>query len=457
MSDFEQEEQDLLQAKKQYDGIPLPDCIDDHIRLGMQKAIQSRKKRKTARRTTVASCFVLASLLASIRFSPAVAAYVSDIPGLHSLVELIRHDKGLQMAANHNFAQRIDRFDRHNGIAFTVDQIMVDQGRMNIFYSIEHPEGLENLGLTQVELLDDTGESLKVAYAYGTPDVVTTNKKQGRIEVNLSEQTAIPDYLTLRVKMDDWLAEDASDQRQLEPTWQVRFPIDKAKYQGLKQHIPINKTVSVDGQQILFEKMTVYPTKIALDIKYDPNNTQQIFGFDDLRLVDEKGGTWATISDGFSSSSKSDDHVVVYLESNYFAEPKKLFLKASGIRALEKTKLDVVVDLNRRSLIKSPSPRLQLKEVRTQGDAVGLDFELEKDVVLDNRKSYSYFHHEALDSAGNRYEFREGSSSVNASAVESIALTMVPTETKKGVADTLSLRISDYPTRLHGSIDLQIK
>src|ERR1700730_16497879 len=72
--------------------------------------------------------------------------------------------------------------------------------------------------------------------------------------------------------------------------------------------------------------------KMYYEVK-NPHNTKRILNFDDLRLVDENGTTWNKINDGETAKQISKDESIIYLQSNYFRNPKKLSLVINKIQA----------------------------------------------------------------------------------------------------------------------------
>ncbi|KLU59652.1 hypothetical protein CEB3_c37840 [Peptococcaceae bacterium CEB3] len=138
-------------------------------------------------------------------------------------------------------------------------------------------------------------------------------------------------------------------------TWQVLIPIDKKKFQDLKQVYDVNKQVEVAGQKILFRKLSVYPTRISIDLACDPANTRKILFFDDLAVVDEKGNKVGAIANGISGSTPDADHRTLCYQSNYFAQSKELYIEGSSIRAVDKSEESVRVDLNKSTLIGNPA------------------------------------------------------------------------------------------------------
>lgn len=111
--------------------------------------------------------------------------------------------------------------------------------------------------------------------------------------------------------------------------FELRKPIQE------KKTYKLNKKVTIEGQKITFLDATIYPIRIAVHVKMDPNNSKKLLNFDDLRLVDENGETWNKIANGVTASKISDDEAIYYLQSNYFREPKELYLVLNKIQAVD--------------------------------------------------------------------------------------------------------------------------
>src|SRR5690606_21037341 len=110
---------------------------------------------------------LLVSFIFSIRVFPSFAEAVSRIPVLEQLVRLIDHDPGLQSAIENEFMQPIGITKEHNGVRFTLDGIIVDEGRMNIFYTVESPESYveaADIRNFSVKHLDGKGLSAGISY-----------------------------------------------------------------------------------------------------------------------------------------------------------------------------------------------------------------------------------------------------------------------------------------------------
>lgn len=217
----------------------------------------------------------------------------------------------------------------------------------------------------------------------------------------------------------------------------------------------LNTTATVEGQHITFEKLTVYPTKTILDIKFDPRNSKQIFAFDDLRLLDENKHTWKW----FSVTKESNDHLILHFKSNYFLNSKQLYLQAHSLRALDKDKLDVVVHLQKKQLLKSPDLRLQLDTIERYGKSAKIQFLLQADPTADRTRAYFPFSSEYHDQSGKLYENGGNFTSTTPNGLNQLQKigVEIANSASNNDLETVVLYLVDYPTRIKGDINIKVK
>ncbi|MFD0670056.1 DUF4179 domain-containing protein [Cohnella sp. GCM10027633] len=430
----------LKKMREQQMQIAVPSDIDARIREGMRLGRQRRRRRMVTRMASYAACMLLLAMVASVRFSPAVAAYVGDIPGLRSLVNLIHYDKGLRLALENDFMQPVGLSEQKNGVKLTVDGILADDSRVIVFYTMDNMDGKQGfVSVKNVKLTEDEETSI----SFGTGGYEEQwESKQGTIDFNFQGNTGIPNVLNVEFELGIETASSSSTEK-----WQFAIPVDKSKFEGLKQTYEINETVTVDNQRITFGTMTVYPTRIGLEVEYDPANKKKIFYFDDLRLEDEKGEVFGTITNGMSGSLINDNRHILYFQSNYFSKPEQLYLRASTIRALDKSKLEVKIDLEREALLSSPDDRLTLKDAGT-GSSRMLAFGLNNDDPLDEHRQYGIFDNTYADATG-----RSFFSNRSGSTTDEIHYYLDQGEYQS----PLTLYVNDYPTRIRGDINVRIK
>lgn len=431
----------------------VPPQIDQYIRNGIMQAKQQKQKHR--RRflirlsSTVTACSLLLALFFSIKLSPAVAAYVSHIPGLEKLVELISDDKGMRLAAEHDMVQTVGASTSLDGVSFTVDQVLMDQKRMLVFYTLHAEKQEHQVSLHKIELVDPRGNDWEYGISWSRGNLKEGSTSRDRFDVHISENSPIPDSLTAKVTV-------ALDNVPQEIPLFVTFAIDKTKYVSLEEKVyPVMKQVTVDGMSFTIEQIAVFPTQTEVSIRFDPANTKHVFDFDQLRLVDEKGQTYAFWGNGVPYRPDGENGVVYNLESTYFVQPEKLYLKASGIKAIDKDKLEVVIDAKTKKLVKVPDSNLQIKALRQNGDALGMDFTLDVP-ELDTNRFYSLLS-ELTDDVGNEYDYVQGTSSSGQKETTHSYGYLFKRLTDKGEPSLYKFKLSSYPIRLHGDFSVQVK
>lgn len=425
--------------------------LDNAIAAGLHKAKRIRRRR-IARRAALSSASVLiAALLLSIRFSPVVAAYVEDIPGLNRLAELFRYDKGLQLAAVNDFMQPLGLTAEQDGIEVVIDGLIADESRIVLLYTLNNKDKVKRVAnVRDISVTDAEGKELEAGISYGSVGFEEGwETKSGQIDITFAQSRALPDALILELAVDDVRAEPGRPLERAEELLRFELPIDHTKYAGKQVTYPIGRMIEADGQRITFGELTIHPTRMALDVHYDPSNTKEVFYFNDLVITDENGETFGTIANGVSASTIDEFHEQLYFQSNYFLDPKELYLRGSGFRALDKDALEVIVDIEAGALLKRPDDRLKL----VHADRSMLEFELDL-TGTPNDRGFGIFDHEYRDEAGHTYDLvSSGSSHDTSTAHSSIQLVL----SGEPVLGPITLTIHDYPAHTVHPIDIRVK
>jgi hypothetical protein len=451
---FEKEEQELSRMKDEVNEPKIPSGLDDAIRLGMMKAKQQQKKSTTLKWSSIAASILLIVMLTSIRVSPAFAGFVSQIPGMKGIVELIHYDKGLTSAIENDFYEEVNVTDIQNGLGFTVDGMIIDESRLVLFYTVENFSNIDFATIVEMNLIDSSeNNGLESAYSYGGyHDQLTknNNKSQGKLDVSFTNETVIPETLTLQVS---FLLKDINENRiplQSE-FWEVQIPIDHSKFVNVKKEFELNETVLFAGQELTFHNVTIFPTRVEVDVEFSEENTMKIFGFEDLRITNEKGESSNAGTLEISATHYSDNYWKVFLESNFFTEGKEVFLEATSIRALPKNELDVVVDLSNKTIVKGPE-RLLLEEMEIDGDNYHFEFSVETTEEVDRDRHYGLIEMKMTDENGKVYEVSDGMSfRKEGDHKNSVAFTLQGLE-----GNYLHLTLSDYPSRIKDEMKIKL-
>jgi hypothetical protein len=420
-------EQELNLAGSQGSSIPLPDNIDAYLLQGIARGKVARRKvsKRNHRRvwSVATACLLLVTCLFTIRISPVFASILRDIPGLKTFVNLIHNqsDRGIQLALDNEFVQPIGVSDEYGGIKFTVEGIIADETRVIIFYAIESSSSGQRFLIDRPQITDSNGKDLQAGIGWsnmGDSDGEQSEDVQrGTLDVQMAEGVSLPTTMVLKVELprsgqdqsgppmtnvtdiDVSHADGADVDKGINHLYSVAIPIDHEKFAGMKQEYVLNQTITVDGQRITFIKATLYPLRMAVEVQFDEKNSKQVFGPGDIHMTDEKGEVWRN----FSGSGDNKNHSTIDFESNYFHNPKELYLEGEWFRALDKDKMDIIIDTKQNKLIQAPDSRLKIKNIISQGDYLKLSLFLQVDDKRDTM-TYNVFDDKFKDASGKEYD-----------------------------------------------------
>ena len=459
---FDNEEKQLMELSEKLNNTPKPNCIDDYIKRGINLGQAKKKRTKIRVYSNVAVLIIIILFSVTIRVSSVFASYISKVPGLQYLVNLINYDKGIKDAVENNFIQNINMSLEHEGLVFTIKDIIIDNSKAILFYSIQNKTNHKFVNIAEIKLKDENGKDIIASSGFDlfiNKDMMKQKELLGKVEFNFSnEETIIPDRLFIDVKLQDEAISGSisHDKRNiLISTWNFNIPINKEKLETMKVVYNLNQNIEIDGQKIFFKTVIITPTQISAEIEYDKSNSKKILGYDDIEIVNEKGEKWATIKNGVTGTRKDDDHQTLFFQSNYFTNPKELYIKGSSIKSLDKDKLKVIVDVDKRVLLKAPDDKLTLKSVTAIKGKTSLEFELIKDKILDKDKGYFVFQYDFEDSDGNIIDNKaSGGTHLNGTDRQDIDY-IITTDSK--FKNPISLTVWDYPTRIKGNFKVKIK
>lgn len=455
------EETKLSESKIDYDNITIPNNIDEYILRGIKKYPRAKRIGLRLRPLSVAAVIALFVLISMIRISPVFADYLDDVPILKYIVKLVNYDKGLKSAVENNFIQNVALSDEHEGVKFTVDNIIVDEARLIVFYTIENNSIYKYLEMNNVKFTDEAGKAIEAGYSFGFfYDKQDPHKIQDNLKVSFGENTIIPETIHLEVELHQKETPENyvnnENRTKLPYIWQVDIPIDKSKFANMKEVYDINQTVEIENQKISIKKAIISPTRIEVQVEFSEENTKRILRFDNLKILNEKGETLNSITNDVNASMPDENHVNLYFESNFFSKPQELYIQGSSIRALDKDKLNIVVDFHKKLLLKAPDNNIVLKDITDTAEGTVITFLLNTDEVLDDKYHYFVFTHKAADAKGTEFDIgRASHSGISDSAFNQDVLVTIP----KNIIyqNPIKIEIEDFPVRIKGDFKIRIK
>lgn len=424
---FEKEEEKLAEFKKTYDNISIPiEAIDNAIMTGYRKASKKRTK-KTGLIVCAAAIIFLSGFFTTIRLSPTFAGYVTIIPGMEKIVNLIVDNKGFLSAVENEYYQEIGVFGEKNGIKMIIDGVIADENGMVIFYTLSNKDKYLRMKDFELKSMDGTDISL---FTSGFSPPEAAQEVSGTIEYFFQEP--------LITKKFELFAEVNGEEFHL--PFSIKEEMKKVKT------IELNKTVTIEGEKLTIEHAKIYPLRVAVRVKMDQENTKKLLSFDDIRLVDEVGETWNTMN-GINASKISDDEHILYLQSNYFREPKKLYLAFDRIQAVDKDEATVIVDVEKQEILKQPKGN-KLVDFTIDGNYLVFRLETEEDAL--GSASFSTI----KDADGKELS---SSSSYYREEGDRMRIIGVEVEELNEQKGPISLEIAYFPAWIEGSVKIKIK
>jgi len=445
------EEKKLTKAQAALDTIEVPELqLDKAIAAGISKGKKKKKKNLLFMRTFASAAILIFAFTAMLRTSETFASYVTLIPGMEKIVELVRYDKGLTAAVENDFAQKIGVSDEHDGIKITLDSVIVDEQMMVLFYKMDSSGGHKEISVENLRLTDSEGKNIEeTAFSYDGWSIDLQDKERLLQATFEFYGDNLPENLKLSMELVEGRTEDGEPVNKFADTWVLPFSIDKDAFKDKKEMIEVNETVEIEGQKITVEKVSIYPTRIGVTVHFDKENSKRVFGFNDLRLVDKSGEEWAAINNGTTARHMDEFTKEFFLQSNFFKKPEELYLRFNSLRALDKDEVEIIVDPEKMEVLKAPGDGRLLKVGREENDLV-LTFQKGSDDELGNISL-----DQAVDQKGEK--IGDGSQAVRWSGEEGFIEFLNPYFGEKAAPGPITLRLNDYPATITGEAKIRLK
>ncbi|MBU8878144.1 DUF4179 domain-containing protein [Bacillus sp. FJAT-29790] len=434
---FEKEEKELEKSRDFYNEYVFSDDqADSAILEGMKRGKELKLKKRKLRpfKILLTASIIIISFFTTVNVSETMATYMKIIPGMDKVIEFVRYDKGLLAAAENDYIQKVNATVEHAGIHLTIDSVIYDEKSLTLFYNYHaENEGLHVIG--DFKLLNNKGEELSTQ-KHG--EVWLIDKKSLlELRFTLNEEKQLPKDLIFSSQF-------SIDGQVQKDVWEIPLHLDESMFVE-KKVFDLNETVVIEGQEITIKEVVVYPSQTDVHVSFNPQNSKQIFGFNDLRLVDETGEVWDLRVKG--NDPINEDEFIIHLQSNYFSNPKKLNLQFSSLRALNKDELWLEIDPVNKKILKAPKDG-KFTEIEAWGDIIQLKLETKTDSNVE-----LIFTH-AIDKNGNIIGGNEG---VSRSPGEDFIIYQIPYPSENAPPGPIKLKLLDYPAAIEKEVNIKIK
>lgn len=318
---------------------------------------QARRRRLRPLRSLAAAAAVFVLL---VNVSTPFAQACAHIPVLGWLAQAVCFSHSLSSAVEHDWVQKVDQTQRDSGYTLTLENLIVDQKQVHLFYTLAWEDPACEYAMVLVD-----GDRLSPRPSI-LSDSVNGPQDAGHIVLDYREEQ-VPDRLDLNLTVRP--NGDGS------PAARFRFQVtlDPA-LTAAGQIRPVEQWVELDGQQIYVDRLEIYPTHARLLLKDHPDNTARLTSLL-CHLEDETGRRYER-EGGLSGFSDPDTGSLTQLRlaSPYFQQPERLTLRITGAAWQEPDKAEVTVDLAAGTAAGLPE-EVQLTGVDEESDRTVLYFQ----------------------------------------------------------------------------------
>ncbi|KKE77959.1 DUF4179 domain-containing protein [Bacilli bacterium] len=276
------------------------------IRAEEQITTPHTKKNNAKRKLVYAFCSVaavIAILVGSSYFSPALASSLSQIPIIGSIFansDLI----GLQQAQKKGLTNEIGETQTVNGIAVTLDEILYDQNNITVGLYIESEKELDELyfGAGMDFTIDGNFPSGSTG-SYGE-NILSPTTRTAIQEINVTEE--MPENFELGLILHGENGEK----------WYFSTPVQKITDIN---KIAVNHSQSVDGVDLKVSELSISPT--GLSLSYESSEDETDFelsrgGNIEFKVVDQDGNEITGHSGG--ASGELVKNKIVFKSNKHF-------------------------------------------------------------------------------------------------------------------------------------------
>ncbi|WP_399632375.1 DUF4179 domain-containing protein [Sporosarcina sp. SG10008] len=336
-------EQDWQKLTEELEAIEIP---KEALHQARTKAIHQHRltKKRKRRLYSVASVAVIVLLLfvTSIRVSPVFAQAVAKIPGFSSVVGMIAYDKGISDIVENNYYEELGIVVTQGDYTLTLQNVVADHSGMTIFYKLESRFDLSKVSITSLEV-SQQGIPFGVVSSYNVSRSGERTVQEDKVEITSADELS---YANRSFEFNLDLSDPA------ETKFAVPFTLTKPIKQP--KIYEVNQSVVVDGQTIDIKQLKISPLRAEIRLATDEQNTMHLLKFTSVRLIDENGEDWGQLRNGEGGQMR-DGEVGLFMQSNYFRQPKKLTLVMERIEALPKGSDYIEVDFEQQKVLYVPS------------------------------------------------------------------------------------------------------
>ena len=276
------------------------------------------------------------------------------VPFVRELAQAVALRPSLKAAFENDYVQPVGQSQTQNGITATVESLIVDQTSLNVFYTLSWA-GDTWLDITP-DLLDENGEPPAGSRGAAWEDPGET-EEHWRLATFYFDGADLPEELQLVLEVSDsgrnkgrfagpaeapdaslpWPDAERAPRSPVLAEFTFPLTIDPTLL-GPGRTVEVGQWITLDGQRLYLDELTIDPTRMDLTLEAHPDNTAELCRLECYAL-DGAGNRYDRPSVTYGGGE------AIQLESCYFSENQDLTLYIQEAQWLDQDRTSFTLDL----------------------------------------------------------------------------------------------------------------
>lgn len=276
------------------------------------------------------------------------------VPFVRELAQAVALRPSLKAAFENDYVQPVGQSQTQNGITATVESLIVDQTSLNVFYTLSWA-GDTWLDITP-DLLDENGEPPAGSQEAAWEDPGET-EAHWRLATFYFDGADLPEELQLVLEVSDsgrnkgqfagpaeapdaslpWPDAESTPRSPVLAEFTFPLTIDPTLL-GPGRTVEVGQWITLDGQRLYLDELTIDPTRMDLTLEAHPDNTAELCRLECYAL-DGAGNRYDRPSVTYGGGE------AIQLESCYFSENQDLTLYIQEAQWLDQDRTSFTLDL----------------------------------------------------------------------------------------------------------------
>ena len=320
----------------------------EHLLLQTRQRMENARPWKWIPRVQKAAAVAVCTVLlftGAVNLSPAFAQAAAKVPIMRELVLAVAFDPSMKAAIEHNYVQLIKQTIEDNGYQMDVEYLVADPRNLTVYYKMDevtnqNTEGYEDYQF-DFNLLAADGSELKCGATWDYPLSEEEKQALNEVKFHFTGEDTLPEQVIVQLIVEKALPFSDVDQKKIEagrelsgtanaiahfeeprPEYkevarmQIPLSIDQGSLFNVRT-IELNRTIELEGQKVIFDKVEIYPTQVRILWHPDEHNTHLIDGMK-IALQSREHGRWEGISNGVTGIGMLGEPQQIWLESSWF-------------------------------------------------------------------------------------------------------------------------------------------